>query len=218
MLCHMNHRYDVEFVHAALAQDVTEDHLVATMLAFEERVLGPRGFLFHALLRNGSGRFAHFVVAPSAGAFHELEHDAARVPEIAALFACFDLESARVFRHRILGDAPELPEVFGVLEHGTFKPRQGAAFSPASLEGVARRVREEYLAHEPGHLAQFVADVGEGRYAEVVFGASLAHARRTCARYPEVAACGPLLALCAPESVELDFWTPLLVRRLARPS
>lgn len=211
----MNNPYVAEFVHAPLLPHVTEEQLIAALLAFEAGVLLPRGFLFHALLRNGSGRFAHFVVATSPSAFRDVERDVAHVAEISALFACFDLNQAKLFRHRVLGAAPELPEAFGVLEHGSFKPKQEAAFSLATLEDAARRVREDYLAHEPGYLTQFVTDAGDGTYAEIVLGASLAHAQRTCARYHEIPACAPLLALCDPDTVELDFWTPLLVRRFA---
>jgi hypothetical protein len=215
----MDTRHAIEFSHSPLAAGVSQERLVEAALAFEEQVLAPRpGFLFHALLHNGGGRYAHLVVADARERFAEVEADARKIPAVAGLFACLDMGSMRLFHHRVLGPPVALPDCFGVLEHGTFAPKAGSDFSEAALESAARSVRDDYLRHQPGWLCQFVAHVGGERYAEVVFGASSAHARRTCARYLEEPVCAPLLALCEHTSVELEFWLPLLVRRFTRAS
>jgi hypothetical protein len=215
----MDTRHAIEFSHSSLAAGVTQDRLVEAALAFEEQVLAPRpGFLFHALLHGGGGRYAHLIVADAHERLSEVEADAPRTPAIAALLACLDRGSTRTFRHRALGPPAALPDRFGVLEHGTFAARAGSGFSEAALASAAQRVRDDYLRHEPGWLCQFVAHVGGDRYAEVVFGASPAHTRRSCAGYLEQPVCAPLLALCEPSSVELEFWLPLLMRRFTRAS
>jgi hypothetical protein len=209
----------IEFSHAPLTPGATEGALVEATLRFETEVLAPRPeFSFHALLRadgDGDGlRYAHLVAANDGAAFDRLIEQAPHLPAFQALSASLDTSAMIMQRHRPLS-LFRVPARFAALEIGTFELRRELDVSAAELERRAAAVREGYLSGRPEHLAQAVTELGEGRYAEVVFGDSLAHVKRTCAGYLEDPTARRLIELFEPASAAISYWLPLLARDLS---
>ncbi len=204
----------IEFSHAPLAPQTTEDQLLDAILVFEQRVLLERPeFQFHAVVRNAEGEYGHLVVADDRAAFERIMAEAAQLPPFQQLMKCLDGQKMRLYMHRPLAPL-SVPESFGVFEHGVFRAKTPAQFDRAQLAADAVRVREQYLSEQPGYLAQCVTEADEERYGELVFGASYAHTRRSCHGYLDAPACQQMLESADPASVQLDFWVPLLVRHL----
>ncbi|MBC8242248.1 MAG: hypothetical protein H8E30_17495, partial [Alphaproteobacteria bacterium] len=92
------------------------------------------------------------------------------------------------------------------IEFGTFRPQAGIDFSERALLEAARKIETGYLVNHPDSRAHFMDRINAETYSEVAFVKTLGAARKICQGYLVDDACGDLLAMFDPESVDLDFW------------
>lgn len=98
---------------------------------------------------------------------------------------------------------PALP--FAGCEFATFRAADGVI--PEQLLAASQRMRQQFLLLQPGFIDHALLQGDDGLWADVVLADSRASAEAICQRFMQNAACQAYLALIAPESARLTFWS-----------
>lgn len=181
--------------------------LIDAALTWQEEFLHPMdGILFHAFLGNLRGGFADVILARDDARFDAMLSAHMEAPSARAFMALLDTDSIRLSRNRILKPVASPPSDFSCVEFGTFAIADGAKADEPDVLAISDRIEAEYLDRHDNTRLHFIGRGGEGRFCEVTFGRSLGETKRLCEGYVGHPVCQPLLDLCDPASVDLDFW------------
>ena len=98
---------------------------------------------------------------------------------------------------------PALP--FAGCEFATFRAADGV--TPDQLLAASQRVRQQFLLLQPGFVEHALLQGDDGLWADVVLADSRTNAEAICQRFMQNEACLAYLALIAPDSAKLTFWS-----------
>lgn len=98
---------------------------------------------------------------------------------------------------------PALP--FAGCEFATFRAADGV--TPEQLLAASQRVLQQFLQQQPGFIEHALLQGDDGLWADVVLADSRASAETICQLFMQNEACLAYLALIAPDSARLTFWS-----------
>ncbi|MBP7580934.1 MAG: hypothetical protein KA757_07980 [Vogesella sp.] len=98
---------------------------------------------------------------------------------------------------------PALP--FAGCEFATFRAADGV--KPEQLLAASQRMRQQFLQLQHGFIDNALLQGDDGLWADVVLADSRASAEAICQLFMQNEACLAYLALIAPDSARLTFWT-----------
>ncbi len=188
-------------------EDVETERLIDRALTWQETFLRPmEGILFHTFLGNLIGGFADIIFARDAESFDAMGAAYADAPSSSALMELLSPGTIRLSRNRVLKPVTAPPSDFSCVEFGTFEIAQGTDAGERDLLAISERIETEYLDRSDNTRLHFIGHGGENRFCEVTFGRSFGETKRMCDGYVGHPVCQPLLDLCDPASLDLDFW------------
>ncbi|WP_295814233.1 hypothetical protein [uncultured Nitratireductor sp.] len=181
--------------------------LIDAALTWQETFLRPReGILFHAFLGNLNGGFADIIFARDDKSFDAMLNAHMEAPSSEAFMALLSPDSIRLSRHRVLKPVAAPPSDFSCVEFGTFEIAENMEAGERDVLAISERIETDYLSRSDNTRLHFIGMGAQNRFCEVTFGRSLGETKRLCEGYVGHPTCQPLLDVCDPASLDLDFW------------
>lgn len=187
--------------------DVETARLIDAALAWQETFLRPMdGILFHAFLGNLNGGFADIILARDDQSFEGMLKAYDDAESAKTFMALLEPGTVQLSHNQILKQIVSPPDTFSCVEFGTFKIADGSNASEQDVLAISERIESEYLDQSDNTRLHYIGRDAENRFCEVTFGRSLGETKRMCEGYVGHPVCQPLLDLCDPASLDLDFW------------
>ncbi|WP_448606374.1 hypothetical protein [Paenimyroides ceti] len=196
--------YGMEMIHFRKKETVTHDELLKGVLKLETELERMEGVVFHCLVRNYSGVYAHILFVQQEKDLEAVHQLLNKSEEESSLFHLTDELSVQRQFHKIHKTDFKVPDFFSCIECGTFSLKPHKEWN--QLVEISDHLEKEYLCRFENTQAHFLGTLAEGRGSEITFGTTLGQTKNICMGYFDTYWGRELLGMMDEKDLQLDFW------------
>ncbi|EAQ41244.1 hypothetical protein [Polaribacter sp. MED152] len=195
----------MEFASFEIKDASTEDELINTVLAFEEKFLkNQKGILFHCLVKNQQKTYANVLLAENEEVLINIQKSASKEQVAKDFFSVMKRDSVKMNIHSIQKNNFEIPEDFSCVEHGTFLLKSTSSLK--NLNSKSDELEKGYLNNFTNSKGHFIGSLQDNKFSEIAFGQTLGKTKQICYGYLKNKIGIEFLNLLDDTSMNLDFY------------